>query len=73
MWDRARQGIRPLGELIEQCVHKLKELEMTTEKIKQIPVLPHQIVDAINRNSLAVFMGAGVSKVVGCAGWGDLK
>ena len=46
---------------------------MAAEKIKQTPDLPHQIVDAVNRNSLAVFMGAGVSKVVGCAGWGDLS
>ena len=46
---------------------------MAPGRIKQIPDLPHEIVDAVNRNTLAVFMGAGVSKVVGCAGWGDLS
>ena len=46
---------------------------METEVIKQIPDLPDQIKDAIDRNTLAVFIGAGVSKTLGCDGWDDLS
>ncbi len=46
---------------------------MAPGKIKQIPDLPSEIVDAVNRNRLAVFIGAGVSRVLGCAGWDDLS
>jgi hypothetical protein len=35
-------------------------------------VLDPQIVDAANRGSLVLFVGAGVSRLVGCTGWGDL-
>lgn len=46
---------------------------MAPGKIKQIPDLPNQITDAVNRNTLAVFIGAGVSRTLGCAGWDDLS
>lgn len=46
---------------------------MAPEKIQQIPDISDQIVDAINRNTLAVFIGAGVSRVLGCNGWDDLS
>ena len=36
----------------------------------QIPLLPDEIITAINNNKLAVFIGAGVSQIIGCKGWG---
>jgi hypothetical protein len=41
-------------------------------KIEHIPNLPNEIVEAINRGKLAVFIGAGVSRLVGCLGWDEL-
>jgi len=46
---------------------------MAVGEIQQIPDLPDQIKDAIDRNTLAVFIGAGVSKTLGCDGWDDLS
>lgn len=46
---------------------------MAPEKIQQIPNIPDQIVDAVNRNTLAVFIGAGVSRTLGCDGWDKLS
>ncbi|CVK33961.1 SIR2 family protein [Methanoculleus bourgensis] len=46
---------------------------MAIGKIKQIPDIREQIVDAVNRNTLAVFIGAGVSRTLGCAGWDKLS
>lgn len=40
--------------------------------ISPIPSVPQSIKDAINRDNLAVFIGAGVSRLVGCDSWGDL-
>lgn len=36
----------------------------------QIPHVPDEIITAINNNKLAVFVGAGVSQIIGCKGWG---
>jgi hypothetical protein len=41
-------------------------------EIERIPALPDEIVEAVNRDKLAVFIGAGVSRLVGCLGWDDL-
>ncbi len=46
---------------------------MAFKKIQRIPDIPEQIVDAVNRNTLAVFIGAGVSRTLGCAGWDTLS
>ncbi|MCZ6674631.1 MAG: SIR2 family protein [Verrucomicrobia bacterium] len=40
--------------------------------ILPIPELPREIRDAANRGKLAIFVGAGVSRIMGCQGWGDL-
>ena len=45
---------------------------MAGNEIPPIPVLPHQIVEAINENRLVVFIGAGVSRLIGCMGWDQL-
>ena len=38
---------------------------------KIIPV-PKEIIKAVNEDSLAVFIGAGISRIVGCMGWDSL-
>ncbi|MBP7791528.1 MAG: SIR2 family protein [Candidatus Goldbacteria bacterium] len=40
--------------------------------IKPVPVLPQPIIDAVNNNDLAIFVGAGVSKIVGCDSWSEM-
>lgn len=37
------------------------------------PEVPSEIKDAVNRSTLAVFIGAGVSRLVGCQGWDTLS
>jgi len=41
-------------------------------EIPPIPELPIQIIEAINDNRLVVFIGAGVSRLIGCMGWDQL-
>lgn len=45
---------------------------MPLDEIGPIPKLPQQIVDAVNSNTLAVFIGAGVSRIIGCGSWKTL-
>jgi hypothetical protein len=45
---------------------------MIDNKIYPIPRVPREIVEAVNSEKLAVFMGAGVSRVLGCVGWDKL-
>lgn len=40
--------------------------------IPLIPKVPDEIRDAVNSSTLAVFIGAGVSRLVGCKGWDTL-
>lgn len=40
--------------------------------IVPIPQLPENIIEAVNRDKLAIFLGAGISRLVGCSGWQDL-
>lgn len=37
--------------------------------ISLIPEVPREIREAVNNGTLAVFIGAGVSRLVGCEGW----
>lgn len=41
-------------------------------EIARIPKLPNEIVRAVNEDKLAVFIGAGVSRLIGCWGWDEL-
>jgi len=43
-------------------------------KIPLIPQIPNEIIEAVNRNNLVVFSGAGVSRLqsIGCLGWDQL-
>jgi len=40
--------------------------------IPKIPKVPKEIVEAANNKTLAVFIGAGVSRLIGCMGWDQL-
>jgi len=40
--------------------------------IPKIPPVPKEIVEAVNNKTLAVFIGAGVSRLIGCIGWDQL-
>ena len=42
-------------------------------KILEIPELPPEIQDALENRELAVFLGAGVSRVMGLPGWEKLS
>lgn len=42
------------------------------ELIEELPELPQAIIDAEKRNEFAIFIGAGVSRSVGCSGWDQL-
>lgn len=41
-------------------------------KIEKLPEVPQEIIDAVNNNRLVVFIGAGVSRIIGCMGWSQL-
>jgi len=45
---------------------------MPDELILPIPPVPPKIRDAVNTKTLAVFVGAGVSRIMGCMGWDEL-
>lgn len=45
------------------------QTESPFEEIPDIPELPDEIKRAVNDGTLAVFIGAGVSRIVGCDGW----
>lgn len=40
--------------------------------IERLPEVPPAIIEAVNNDKLVVFIGAGVSRVIGCMGWGQL-
>jgi len=45
---------------------------MADRKITPIPTLPKEILRAIDNDTLAIFIGAGVSRLLGCMGWDEL-
>ena len=45
---------------------------MAESKIKPIPRIREEILQAVNSDNLAIFMGAGVSRLIGCMGWDEL-
>jgi hypothetical protein len=40
--------------------------------IDKIPPVPKEIVEAVNNENLAIFIGAGVSRLIGCMSWDQL-
>jgi len=51
---------------------KTSDDENYKKRIEPIPDLPDEIKNAVNQGKLAVFIGAGVSRLVGCKGWSEL-
>jgi len=47
-------------------------MENKENKILPVPEIPLAIKDAVSEGKLAIFVGAGVSRIVGCKGWDDL-
>ncbi len=47
-------------------------MKMPEEIIPEIPIVPPELIAAINNKKLAVVIGAGVSRLVGCIGWDQL-
>lgn len=45
---------------------------MSDNLILPIPIIPKEIQNAVDTKTLAVFVGAGVSRLIGCKGWDDL-
>ncbi len=45
---------------------------MSNELIMDIPEIPPEIIDAAINQKLAIFMGAGVSRIIGCKNWSEL-
>ena len=41
-------------------------------RIEKLPEVPAGIIEAVNNNNLVVFIGAGVSRIIGCMGWREL-
>ena len=41
-------------------------------EIHPIPTIPNEIINSINDDNLAIFIGAGVSRQRGCIGWDEL-
>ena len=59
--------------MIAQGQIHYKEHKMPEETIAPIPrPIPPEIITAINNKKLAVFIGAGVSRLAGCIGWDRL-
>lgn len=42
-------------------------------KVKPVPDLPQPIIDAAEEKRLAIFIGAGLSRFVGCSSWSQLS
>ncbi len=42
-------------------------------EVKPVPDLPQQIIDAAEKRELAIFIGAGLSRFVGCSSWSKLS
>ncbi len=47
-------------------------MEYTENLILETPEIPTGVRDAINKNNLAIFIGAGVSRLLGCKDWHTL-
>lgn len=56
-------------DLDKMVIKRMNELE---DRIYEIPPIPKEIIDAVNNDKLAIFIGAGVSQIIGCKGWNQL-
>lgn len=45
---------------------------LTIESLTGLPELPQAVLDAYKERKLVVFVGAGISRLMGCRGWEDM-
>jgi hypothetical protein len=45
---------------------------MKNTEIQKLPNIPDEIKEAVNNKKLVIFVGAGVSRIIGCKGWDEL-
>ncbi len=57
---------------MKQCTRKIIIRATMSTDIQPISPLEDDIVDAVNRSILVVFIGADVSQIVGILGWDQL-
>lgn len=53
-------------------VKDIENEEHKTQRIITNPKIPEEIEKAINENKFIIFIGAGVSRLVGCISWNEL-
>lgn len=51
----------------------LLEIEMSKKNIDEIPDIPEELIKASEEGTLVIFIGAGVSRIMGCASWDSLS
>jgi hypothetical protein len=51
---------------------KKVDQDSNRERILPLPPLPPEIKAAVNQNELVIFIGAGVSRIIGCKSWSEL-
>ncbi|OGU55970.1 MAG: hypothetical protein A2X64_08850 [Ignavibacteria bacterium GWF2_33_9] len=47
-------------------------MKVKYSSIPELPEVPTEIIEAVNNNKLVIFIGAGVSRIIGCMGWSQL-
>jgi len=50
----------------------IKGKQIVEREIPPIPEMPPKIIQAIENDTLVIFIGAGVSRLMGCKGWDEL-
>ena len=49
-----------------------KDVSKDLLPIENLPHLPDEVIDAYENNRLVLFIGAGISRLMGCQGWEDM-
>jgi len=61
----------PAHKHFERSVFLYIEIEMI--KIRAIPDIPPKLIDAVKKEDLVIFFGAGVSQIIGCPSWREFS
>ena len=77
--ERRRQRARIVEKVIRKQINlfkirgrKRKCEQMSHNRIDRRIPLPPEILEAVNNENLVIFVGAGVSRLIGCKGWDQL-
>lgn len=57
-----------MGKSNNKKLNNIKSSE-NIEKIEEVPSIPAEIIEAASNGRLVVFIGAGVSRIIGCPSW----